>query len=734
MPMRNELPDAAIKHVVVLMLENRGFDHIMGWLYPAVQPEQAAPYLVNSYDGDDRPFIGLSTLSGPQLQALANKVPGSDDTLPINRGARSPKSPSYNTGESFEHIYNQMWGQALNEAVWFDRAQRERKLRELSNNGVTPPPMTGYVLDYDMDVFHHAKKHLGRNDLSEVLDTYLPQQMPVLSGLARSYAVSDEWFCSVPSQTNTNRAFSVAGTSRGMVNNSFYDPPTYNPSVAIFKKFAGGKSHADSLPVSTRSLFEVLEEASLSWKVYWQSEWPPKALTLGIEWQYTRTMLPLLQNSQFDNNFVKFDANDLMSAFYRDARQGTLPAVSWIEPKWGGGAEWNSVKRGVGNDYHPVSDTTVGEDFVMNVYQALAAGPNWDNTLLIITFDENGGTYDHVAPPGSTPAPQADPQEGAPPPPPVPPIVPPPGNEANPLPRPPIDRGDMDPDTRTQYGYKFDSMGIRVPTLLVSPRIPAGTIFRSSEEGSWFDHTSMIATILKLGKVPKTDWMLGERVGNAPTFEGLIIQPPPPPEDGGQVQPEVLNRPARPLSIADGRSNDADLVFNKRYLLQYVGDPWWEHPGPVYMARSSSGLIPTYYYPTLTTDPAQAQAFTFRATGGGEELAPITNMSVLRIATTEASVMGWVLMTVSHVNSCVYYSGDRNNNSAWQVRLLGSRERADQIKENDLVYFVSQMSTITDDPMQRLLPYPRDMSYVTTRAGEWALWKVIPAPQAPIGV
>jgi phospholipase C len=742
--MRDTLPDAAIKHVVVLMLENRGFDHLMGWLYPPTEAGAAPPYALISVDGDERPFIGLSTLTPDQLAALANPPPRTDPPpvpppppLQINRGARSPKTPAYNTGEKFQHILNQQWGVALTDDVWLDKAAREAQLAILSHNGAMAPPMTGYVMDYDLDVFHESNVRLGRSDLSEVLDTYLPQQVPVLSGLARAYAVSDEWFCSVPSQTNTNRAFSMTGTSRGLVNNSFYDPPSWNPEIWAFKKAFGGKSHADALPVSTRSMFEVLEEANLSWKVYWQMEWPPRILTAKVkslpggikaEWQYTRTMLPLLLDSQFDDNFVKFDANDPASAFFRDARAGTLPAVSWIEPKWGGGSSWDFPARMVGNDYHPVSDTTVGEDFVQNVYRALRDGPQWDNTLLIITFDENGGTYDHVPPPGSTP--QPPPPEGAPPP---PPVVAPPGNEACPLPHPPIDRHDMDADTRTQYGFKFDQLGVRVPTLLVSPRIPKGALFRSTKPGVSYDHTSIIASILKLGQIPETNWLLGERVANAPTFEDLIISAPP--EGGGAP----LNYPERPLSIADGRSaNPNALLFNTPYVFEYVGDTFHTQPGPVYLGRSSSGKIPTFYYPTIVANPAQAQTFMFMPTAGENEFARITNMSQVRIATTEPSRLGWVMLTMSQLNGYAYYSGERSPASAWQIRLLGSREREDIVMEDDQIYLVSQLPPLapqtlvyvtTPDPIQRLLPHPENQGYATTRAGEWALWRIRAAPQ-----
>jgi hypothetical protein len=512
-----------------------------------------------------------------------------------------------------------------------------------------------------------------------------------------------------------------------MVNNSFYDPPSWNPALWAFKRLSpGGISNADALPVSTRSLFEVLQSAGYSWKVFWQDEWPPKDTTAGAEWQYTRTMLPLLLDAQFDANFVKFDANDLMSPFYEAARQGALPAVSWIEPKWGGGAMWDTVKRAVGNDYHPVSDTTVGEDFVMNVYNALSAAPTWPNTLLIITFDENGGTYDHVYPPAALP----------------------PGNESCPLPHAPIPRHDLydvvhtpvppapplppgpvapDPTIRTQFGFDFAQYGVRVPTLLISPRVPPRTIFRSTNPQVPFDHTSIIATILTLAQVDPTRWQLGERVANAPTFEHLFM-------------PAATNLPAAPLSIPDGRSAGATVTFNQPYLLEYVGDPWHADPGAVYLGPSATGKIPSYYYPTLTSEIDKAIPFLFAATGGGEEAAPIANMSVLRIATTEPSYTGLVLLTAAHENSAIFYGRDAGTPGAkWQIRILSSRDRGDSVRVGDLVYFVSQLGPavyqgvsqrITPDPMQRLLPHPKDPTYATTRAGEWALWKIVAVPSS----
>lgn len=705
---KNELPGHGIKHVVVLMLENRGFDHLMGWLYD----EDERPHIF-SHEGDERPFMGLSTMDEMEFASLANPTPRGGN-LPINRGARSPKTPAYNTGETFEHIHNQMWTTAKMPEEWFDPTTRERLIAEFIEDH--HPVMRGYVLDYNEDVFHNMKVRLDKDDLSEVLDTYTPRQVPVLSGLARFYAVSDEWYCSVPSQTNTNRAFSVAGTSRGMVNNSFYDPPTWNPGVTILKMIESGKwwtigkSHADTLPSSTRCLFEVLEQANYDWKVYWQDGWPPHDVTLGVEWQYTRTMFPLLQAKQFDPNFVKFDASVPNNPFFEDARNGRLPAVSWIEPKWGGGKAWNSAIRAVGNDYHPVSDTTVGEDFVMNVYNALSSHAKWKDTLLIITFDENGGTYDHKFPPLASPS----------------------FTDACPLPEPPINRHDMVEATRTQFGFRFAQYGVRVPTMLVSPRAPKGSIFRSPDPATPFDHTSIIATILEMAGISREHWMLGGRVDAAPTFHHLLVNGPV----------AAVEDPADALKVPGGSHRDP-LNYNTPYILQYVGDIWHAQPGALYLGASYEGTGAAvglnWGYPTFTADPAAAVPFTFVPPGGGNAVTPILNMTNVGIRTTEhRSTRGNLLITVPRVTAELFFDNNAADPaSQWQLRLLGSRDRRDEVRLGDEIFFLSQAPVnffrkiserTMPDPMQRLMPLAPANKRATTQPGEWGLWRVLPLP------
>jgi len=140
-----------------------------------------------------------------------------------------------------------------------------------------------------------------------------------------------------------------------------------------------------------------------------------------------------------------------MDTFYRDAREGTLPGYAFIEPRL-------LTKT---NDEHPPGSVHKGEILISKVYQALRHGRNWHKTLFILTYDEAGGCYDHVQPP-----PAVCPEAGRP------------AGEQN---------------------FRFDRMGVRVPAVLISSYIKAGTVFRARDSKSGreipLDHTAVIKTI-----------------------------------------------------------------------------------------------------------------------------------------------------------------------------------------------------------------------------------------------
>lgn len=164
--------------------------------------------------------------------------------------------------------------------------------------------------------------------------------------LYRRFAMSDRHFCSLLGPTFPNRHYLLSGTSAGHIRNDL--------QVA---------THA--------SIFELLDTAGVTWKVY--------ASDLGFAQLYAYVgahpghVVPIAQ-------------------FYADAAAGTLPQVSYVDPIFFGDETTQ-------NDEHPPNNVQIGQAFVAGIVQAMFGSPNWPDSALLITYDEHGGFYDHVAPP-----------------------------------------------------------------------------------------------------------------------------------------------------------------------------------------------------------------------------------------------------------------------------------------------------------------------------------------------
>jgi phospholipase C len=430
-----------IDRLVVLMLENRSLDNVLGWLYAAQSPQH---------------FVGADTTpiyQGLQTGSYTNNY--KDRVIPVTRGTTGAtghasvppqpmRVPGFDPGEEYAHVNQQLFGSPTRPTT--------------ANPPLgTPAAMAGFAYDYD--AFYETWEQLD-----QIMEAYTPAQLPVLNGLACAYAVSDAWHASVPTQTNPNRAFSLCGTSLGRVNNSW----------DAVEQFAT-KTIWNALPTGT------------SWGIYYHDVWQNRQC-------YTQYTFPGC-NDALANGEI-----EPIATFYDKARDGTLPRFSYLEPKWGYGlgkrdgsgfhcGEVLGKRYGSqGNDYHPPTWMGPGEVFVNQVYEALIANVEaWQRTLLVITFDEHGGTYDHV-----------DPGWGA-----------------------------VTPDAhRGPDGFAFDRYGVRVPMLLISPWVRAGTVFRSDDPKLKFDHTSIIATVLTWCGVVPGDAGLGLRVAAAPTFEWVLAEQP----------------------------------------------------------------------------------------------------------------------------------------------------------------------------------------------------------------
>jgi len=381
-----------IDHLVVLMLENRSFDNLFGWLYP------------------DRPdFDGLTGTE-------ANPLTAPDGSVTRIGVWNSPKvtpetacMPDPDPGELFADINMQIFG--------------------LHGRPGDEPAMSGFVDNF-------ARLNPPPRDVSEIMHCFTPDHVPVLSRLAQAFGVSDRWFASAPCQTWPNRLFVHTGTAGGRVDNWAIPVPFFLPSI-----------------------FRTLEQHRRKWRVYFHDL--PQTAALADLW------IRLWRNFR------------LFEEFTDDARAGRLPAYSFIEPRYY--TSWFSGDPP--NDQHPPHNMVYGEQLIAATYNALRAGPAWDRTLLVITYDEHGGCYDHVPPPGA------------------------------------ISPGPPYPD-----GFRFDRFGPRVPAVIASPWIPAGSIIRPPEDGPPFDHTSILATLYRafdLGPPPNP------RVKAAPDLLSALSLPGP---------------------------------------------------------------------------------------------------------------------------------------------------------------------------------------------------------------
>ena len=427
-----------VKNIVFLMLENRSLDNLLGWLYkdsvPGYfypdSPKQAQPFdglVEKKFFNPDSSGNNFDVIPLPDAAwQSGSPVPFYDPYEALRAYPVDPRAPR----NSWNGVMNQFFG-------------NQQVIAGLPPTNGAPPKMKGFLQDY--------------GDVHDILWTYTPAQAKVINALARQYAVSDRWFCSVPSDTSPNRAYSICGTSLGRESNLRLlapEPPFWYPKTTL-----------------PHTIFNWLAGANKSWGLHFHDNYYQGK-------SYTEWLFPQMSPGGEIADFSRFQSL---------AASGGLPAFSYLEPtKWTtpGIGSWPATD---GTDYHPNAHITPGEGFLQTVYSAITNGPQWkkNETLFIVTFDEHGGTFDHV----------------------------PPTSGVNP-----------DGKNGQENGFKFDLFGARVSTILISPFVRQGTVFRAPLGSKYnFDHTSFIATILKWAGIPLTVAAgQSQRVMVAPTFEGVF--------------------------------------------------------------------------------------------------------------------------------------------------------------------------------------------------------------------
>jgi phospholipase C len=365
-----------IDHIVVLMMENRSFDHMLGWLGLREQPE---------------------------INGLQHARP--------------------NTYEDATYEPRRLTGTRFGKAI--DPPHGSDAIHDQIADGT----MSGFVR-----AFARAD---AAADPGAIMGFYTSQELPVYDFLAHHYCVCDAWHSSVPSATWPNRCWSIAGRSvRGV--------------EGLFGQ-GGTLFDLDSF------VYHLPEQDPDMWRWY---SYDPASLRL-VDGQYRPDPRGLFDDDPkapglWHDNFRYVDRHSIDDAdargdgeyevtegtsLFEDLARDDLARVSWIDPNFID----LSILDPTSNDDHPPSDVRAGQELVRRLYHALRRTSAWPRTLLVITYDEHGGFYDHQKPPDS---PEADPE--------------------------------------------FPTYGVRVPALVISPLVEPHTVSHTL-----FDHSSIVKTILQ---------------------------------------------------------------------------------------------------------------------------------------------------------------------------------------------------------------------------------------------
>ncbi|KAJ5102957.1 hypothetical protein N7532_003486 [Penicillium argentinense] len=397
-----------IKNVVVLEMENRSLDNILG---------------------------------GQTIKGLENPINNGPFCNPYDLNDAS-KGKVCSTAKDFDSILDDPDHSVTGNNIEFYGTFTPDNA-DISSGKLTPA-QKGFV--------HEQLRQYGddtnKTELAiQVLNYYTEEQVPVLTSLVQNYLTFNHWHSDHPGPTNPNRAYVLSGTSAGHgTNDEDFD--------------------ADKHRLTQRTIFQQLSETNHTWKNY-----------------YTDPDTGMVDAWFFDWTFSS--GNDKLAVplenFYTDAAAGTLPEFSFIDPSCCGTGT---------TSMHPTGLISDGEKLIKDVYDALRASPQWNETLFVLTFDETGGFHDHVPPP----------------------LAPRPDN---------LTYTETAPNGE-KYTFEFDRLGGRIPTILISPWVAKGVVeqkgVNSDGKTVSYSASSLLRTLGYLWDFePFTP-----RVGGAASFEHLI--------------------------------------------------------------------------------------------------------------------------------------------------------------------------------------------------------------------
>jgi len=428
--MATNLNDVAT--VVVVMMENRSFDHMLGYL----------------------------NLPGPNRIALDGV---SSDPAWIKRHINPANGADYTS-----HCF------AITEFVDppHERADIAVQIGQASAAGALPP-LNGFVGSY-MQVQPRNPDAGPPFDPAYVMGYYDRQTVQTFDYLVRNFTVCDRWFACLPAGTQANRLMAMSGAT----------------SIDTNVTAATGLPNQDLV-------YDWLTKKGIDWCVYQSGQltYVPFFMLMP-QWR-----LPILQSlaaTPETGRFRKFDYFD--AAWKSDA---PMPKVVFIEP------EYTDGPHASGNDDHPQTSVAFGQIFIAEIFNTLRSNPKkWEKTVMIVTYDEHGGFFDHVPPLPMTTLVNA------------PGVAP------------------------------FETTGLRVPGLIVSPFVEPGTVF-----SGMLDHTSILQFLADCfaGGEPYSDAVAGRQAQLTPLRQALTLAAP---------RPAVPDPAPSPSDVVRGQSDGGSMSTN----------------------------------------------------------------------------------------------------------------------------------------------------------------------------
>jgi phospholipase C len=385
--------DPRIRHIFVLVLENRSFDHMFG----------------------ETPIRGTDAESGAATEIRRRAAGVSNDV----RDATGHVLHTCAVGPGQKRAVGDDPGHEFGNTLL--------ALCGLGKHGESPtyppyPPInnSGFAQSF-ADKVPTAP--------CSVMLSYTERDVPVITALAREFAVCDNWFSSMPGPTWPNRYFFHAASSAGLDDS----PSGFDSTLSEL---------VSGLVLDNGTIYDMLDSENIDWAVYHGDAFPQ-----------------VMSLSGMDLGAIATNFHD-MDDFEEDLKDGSIANFVFIEPDYGDDITGNTFK--CGNSQHPLDDVTHGERLIKRVYEAIRGSELWGQSLLIVTYDEGGGFFDHARPGGTVP----------------------PGDSVT------------DP-VNNHNGFDFSQLGVRVPAIVCSPWIPRNVIDHRP-----YEHASVPATVESLWNLP----------------------------------------------------------------------------------------------------------------------------------------------------------------------------------------------------------------------------------------